>query len=144
MGFSVFEVDGNGFLDTLKNVVFKPGGIRYLLIAPMAGLIGLPGFSGFNGVLKNLFQPAGILNITGSLYLLVADVLFWIGWMNIQVALFNSLPIYKLDGGLFLKEILDYFCEKWGLSKNISLNMVKFITVVVIGYLVYEIIYNSL
>lgn len=140
LGFSTFEVNGNEFLDTFKNVVFKTGGIQYLLIAPMAGLIELPGFSGFNGVLKNLFQPAGILKFTGSWYLSFADVLFWIGWMNIQLALFNSLPIYKLDGGLFLKEALDYFCEKLGLSKNISLTMVKFVTVVVIGYLVYKVI----
>lgn len=140
LGFSALEVDGNNFLDTFRNIVFKPGGIKYLLIAPMAGLIDLPGFSGFNGILKNLFQPAGILNFAGGWYLSLADILFWIGWMNIQLALFNSLPIYKLDGGLFLKEALDYFCGKWGLDKNISLTIVKFITIVVIGYLVYMII----
>ncbi len=142
LGFSTFEVNGNSFLDTFKNVVFKPGGIRYLLIAPMAGLIDLPGFSGFNGVLKNLFQPAGILKFAGSWYLSIADVLFWIGWMNIQLALFNSLPIYRLDGGLFLKEGLDYLCEKWGLNKNISLTTVNLVTVVVIGYLLYKIVFE--
>ncbi|VVB85349.1 Peptidase family M50 [uncultured archaeon] len=137
LGFSTFEVDGNSFLNTFKNVVLKPRGIQYLLIAPMASLIELPGFSGFNGVLKNLFQPAGILKFTGSWYLSFADILFWIGWMNIQIALFNSLPIYKLDGGLFLKEALDYFCEKLGLKKNISVIIVKFVTVIVIGYFLY-------
>jgi len=38
---------------------------------------------------------------------LTADVLFWIGWINFYVGLFNCLPAIPLDGGYVFKEMLN-------------------------------------
>jgi len=35
----------------------------------------------------------------------ISNLLFWIWWVNVNLAVFNALPMYLLDGGQFVKEV---------------------------------------
>ena len=37
----------------------------------------------------------------------LANVLFWTGWVNINLGLFNCIPSYPLDGGHILRSCVE-------------------------------------
>jgi len=47
----------------------------------------------------------------------VVHLLFWCGWININVGIFNALPMVPLDGGYILKEGVDRLLERRGLIR---------------------------
>ncbi|GBC75127.1 hypothetical protein HRbin06_00441 [archaeon HR06] len=48
-------------------------------------------------------------NFLGSFYYPIAQLLFWIWFININLAIFNSLPIFPLDGGQSFRSFLKNF-----------------------------------
>ncbi len=65
------------------------------------------GFGGFYPLLKQLYAPVGLAAAFGGGIFWAADILFWIGWINFYVGLFNCLPAIPLDGGYVFKELLN-------------------------------------
>jgi membrane-associated protease RseP (regulator of RpoE activity) len=57
--------------------------------------------------------------------------LFWCGWINISVGLFNAIPMVPLDRGYILKEGVDRLFERRGIGKY-SLYVVTFISTLMI------------
>jgi membrane-associated protease RseP (regulator of RpoE activity) len=47
----------------------------------------------------------------------LVHLLFWCAWININVGIFNAIPMVPLDGGYILKEGIERLFERWGLSK---------------------------
>jgi len=47
----------------------------------------------------------------------VIHLLFWCGWININVGIFNALPMIPLDGGYILKEGVDRLLDRRGLIR---------------------------
>ena len=47
----------------------------------------------------------------------VIHLLFWCGWININVGIFNAIPMVPLDGGFILKEGVDRLLDRRGLVK---------------------------
>ncbi|QYZ78812.1 PDZ domain-containing protein [Methanofollis formosanus] len=47
----------------------------------------------------------------------VIHLLFWMAWININVGIFNAIPMLPLDGGYILKEGLDRVLEPRGLKR---------------------------
>jgi membrane-associated protease RseP (regulator of RpoE activity) len=47
----------------------------------------------------------------------IIHLLFWCGWININVGIFNAIPMIPLDGGYILKEGLDRLLDRRGLLK---------------------------
>ncbi|HOX34322.1 MAG TPA: site-2 protease family protein, partial [Methanoregulaceae archaeon] len=47
----------------------------------------------------------------------VIHLLFWCGWININVGIFNALPMIPLDGGYILKEGVDRLLDRRGLLR---------------------------
>lgn len=47
----------------------------------------------------------------------LVHLLFWLGWININIGLFNAIPMIPLDGGYIFKESVDRLFEKRGLGK---------------------------
>jgi len=61
----------------------------------------------------------------------IIHFLFWCGWINISVGIFNAIPMVPLDGGYILKEGVDRLFEKRGIGKY-SLYVVTFISTLMI------------
>jgi membrane-associated protease RseP (regulator of RpoE activity) len=61
----------------------------------------------------------------------VIHFLFWCGWINISVGLFNAIPMVPLDGGYILKEGVDRLFERRGIGKY-SPYVVTFISTLMI------------
>jgi membrane-associated protease RseP (regulator of RpoE activity) len=62
-------------------------------------------FAGFNGEITNFYSVSGPLG-AGAVFALV-NVLFWTGWVNINLGIFNCIPSYPLDGGHILRSSVE-------------------------------------
>ncbi len=65
----------------------------------------------------------------------IIHFLFWCGWINISVGLFNAIPMVPLDGGYILKEGVDRLFERRGIGKY-SPYVVTFISTLMIVILI--------
>jgi membrane-associated protease RseP (regulator of RpoE activity) len=102
---------------------------------------GLTGFSVFQSDLASLYYPVGWATPLGSGILYIALALFWIGWLNINLAIFNCLPMIPLDGGHIFREVtrkgLGYIIKDESRVDQISKTVVNIFSVVLISSLVF-------
>ncbi|GAA0647635.1 site-2 protease family protein [Salarchaeum japonicum] len=78
----------------------------FLVFLPFLAAVGLgvpynfPGFVPDNAA---FYTTTGVLEPLGGTGLLLANALFWVGWVNINLGFFNCIPGYPLDGGHLLR-----------------------------------------
>ena len=97
------------YLENLRSmpsslISLSPGG--WLLLTAMPFFPPPFGFRSFNPLLSHLYEPVGAASFLGGSIFIIADVLFWTGWINFYVGLFNCLPMFPLDGFYVFREVL--------------------------------------
>jgi membrane-associated protease RseP (regulator of RpoE activity) len=116
IGFSSYDMSDNaigistgqyarGYLEGLKSMPFSATGWLRAMMLPVLQFSGDdPGFGIFQGEFASLYHPVGWAAPFGTLVYGLAECLFWIGWLNFNVGLFNCLPMIPLDGGHIFRE----------------------------------------
>ncbi|WP_226004409.1 site-2 protease family protein [Natrinema salinisoli] len=82
------------------------GKIVITIMLPVLGVSGaMPfNFAGFTGGVQNFYETQGALGAFGDgTVFVLANLLFWTGWINIQLGFFNCIPAFPLDGGHILR-----------------------------------------
>ena len=110
------------FKNTANNYLASPA----LFFAPPT-FPGLGNSVPFSPVLERFFtSPMGVLTHP------LANLLYWIWFVNINLALFNALPIYPLDGGQMLRFSLRRVCGG-RLSERLQMRLTIATTLTVVG-----------
>ena len=112
LGVAIIEVaDPQKVLNTY-NTLFVSNPL--VLLAPPTIAQGIVPFS-------SLMQEKYSSSVLGSYFAPPANLLFWIWFINFNVAIFNALPIGPFDGGQLYDSIIDKRTEnKKGIIKNAS------------------------
>lgn len=112
--YDVFSV-GDSIQETLQNVFTT-------LLLPIGSLT--PGvtfnFAGFTPFIQNFYTVTVGGEIVSSIVFFLLSVVFWCSWINLNLAIFNCLPTFALDGGFVLKACVERIpyelsvkTEKW-------------------------------
>ena len=93
-----------GGLARLKTLPDKPWDeVKIALAGPLVNVVLAPIFFGLAVVLgADLLNPANILEGAGSL----GEVLVYLGYINVVLAVFNLIPAFPMDGGRVLRGVL--------------------------------------
>jgi membrane-associated protease RseP (regulator of RpoE activity) len=106
-GFFLSVLDGSAGNISDSAGFFAEEFVRIFLVLflPVFGIAGSGsfGFAGFTGGIGSFFVVEGPLAFLGSGVFLLANVCFWTGWVNFNLAIFNCIPAYPLDGGHILR-----------------------------------------
>ncbi|OPX75126.1 MAG: zinc metallopeptidase RseP [Methanosaeta sp. PtaB.Bin018] len=110
LGGAVFqEAPSKQFLQVLKAIPYSGlQGFTYMLSLPFTGIPGFTqkGFPGFSGWLTTIFEPSGWAEPLGGKFFWIANLLLWVGWINLYAGLFNCLPAVPLDGGHIFRDLV--------------------------------------
>jgi Zn-dependent protease/CBS domain-containing protein len=93
-----------GGVARLKNLPDKPSDeVKIAVAGPLVNVVLAPIFFGVAALVgADLLAPANLLSGAGSF----GEVLVYLGWLNIVLAVFNLIPAFPMDGGRVLRGLL--------------------------------------
>jgi membrane-associated protease RseP (regulator of RpoE activity) len=95
-----------GYLDAYASVPRRNPGEALLLLMALPFIGPQPGFTPFSEPASHFYAPTGWLAGLGAGAVYLANLLLWVGWINVIVGLFNCLPAVPLDGGHVFRELV--------------------------------------
>ena len=124
MGVSLGDLATEERLNTYRTLT--PATLSLYIVPPAIA----SGFVPFSDALAPFYAHQ-----LGSLWVVLANAFFWIWFINVNVAVFNALPIYPLDGGRILDIVL-----KSSLSRRVGEKTVSRIVTGVTASLIFVIV----
>ncbi|MCX6688453.1 MAG: site-2 protease family protein [Methanoregula sp.] len=114
--------------------MFSPVGFFQFLIVPFATGEG----SGFVRIIAFDTPDTRFYQVPFYGFWEVIHLLFWCAWININVGIFNAIPMVPLDGGYIFKEGVDRLLDRRGLSRysGYVVSAVSYVMVVVLMSLI--------
>lgn len=92
-----------------------------MLMIPLGTLIGFDhNFPGFTTEIGNHFTVIGG-SMAEPVIFFTATLLFWMVWINFNVAIFNCLPTFALDGGHILRDFIKELWVRVGFAEESSI-----------------------
>ncbi len=111
LGVTIIEVSDPKKALNAYNSLFATNPLA--LLAPPTIAQGIP----YSSIMQEKYSSP----IFGSYFAIPANLLFWIWFINFNVAIFNALPIGPLDGGQLYNTIIDKKTEnKKGILRHVS------------------------
>jgi membrane-associated protease RseP (regulator of RpoE activity) len=115
--FGVTEYPARGFLTALGGDAGGDGvggfasSVLFILLLPIASTMNPTpyNFAGFDGFNTQLYAVPGLPD--GPVFLL-ANVLFWTAWVNLNLGMFNCVPSAPLDGGHILRTATESVADR--------------------------------
>lgn len=89
-------------------------GVNFMLL-PLAGAVGMGpyDFPGFTGHVTNFYTVTGPLAVFGDWLFVLATLLFWVAWINVNIGFFNCIPALPLDGGRLVHAAAGDLRNRW-------------------------------
>ncbi len=105
--------DPPGVIATVKES-FSPLGFLRLITVPFSSMTS-------NSLRVIAFSTSEeqfyVVPFASSWFWGLVHALFWLGWINLNLGIFNALPMVPLDGGYIMKEGVDRLSSRWGFSR---------------------------
>ncbi|MFC5972275.1 site-2 protease family protein [Halomarina salina] len=127
---------GEGVSDALP-IGGVAGLLLVVILLPLAATVGFApyNFAGFEGQVAGFYTVPGVpAPLDGGVFLL-ANVLFWTGWVNLQLALFNAIPAFPLDGGKILHTSVGALSDRVGAPEPTATAATAVATLAMLGAL---------
>jgi membrane-associated protease RseP (regulator of RpoE activity) len=114
------------------------------VILPLAGVATGLGynFAGFVGSNLGFYTVTGPLSFLGGGVFVLANVLFWTAWINLNLGFFNCIPSFPLDGGHILRTSTEAVVSRLpvngrrltgAVTTTVSLTMLAALVVMIFG-----------
>ena len=132
--------DGNAVMGVVKGML-SPIGFFQFLIVPFANDSGVQ----FLRILAFETPDTTYYHVPFEGFWGVVHLFFWCAWINLNVGIFNAIPMIPLDGGYIFKEGVDRLLDRRGLMKYSSyitgavsyLMLVVLISLIALPYLLH-------
>jgi membrane-associated protease RseP (regulator of RpoE activity) len=129
-------------LDSLRSIpsqLTSPRGWLTIISMPI-------NFRGFGDESSAFFIPQGFWRDKGETIFYLLNILYWVGWIDFYVGLFNCLPAIPLDGGRVLHETLSsVLTRRFGdRGEELSLAAGRFLAFIVFSSLLLSIVIPNL
>jgi membrane-associated protease RseP (regulator of RpoE activity) len=135
--FGIDVYPAEQFAGLLSGAEGLANGFVALLLLPFVSLLqgGSYNFFGFVGGIQGFFAVEGPLGFLGGGVFVLASALFWTAWINFNLAIFNCIPAFPLDGGHIMRASVEAVVARLPLEskRRVATLVVTAVTVIMIG-----------